>query len=115
MIGEELGFVGVACVIVAFFWLTRRIFHIGRQSIALDRIFAGLYAQGVGIWFGGQAFVNMGVNLGVLPTKGLTLPLMSYGGSAIVMNLVALAIVLRIDLENRQAHAWRAHERSTSS
>ncbi|MGD9835396.1 MAG: FtsW/RodA/SpoVE family cell cycle protein, partial [Piscinibacter sp.] len=102
VIGEELGFVGVACVIVAFFWLTRRIFHIGRQSIALDRVFAGLYAQGVGIWFGGQAFVNMGVNLGVLPTKGLTLPLMSYGGSAIVMNLVALAIVVRIDIENRQ-------------
>uniref|UniRef100_UPI003137D118 putative lipid II flippase FtsW n=1 Tax=Variovorax sp. YR752 TaxID=1884383 RepID=UPI003137D118 len=83
VIGEELGFVGVAAVIVAFFWLTRRIFHIGRQSIALDRVFAGLYAQGVGIWFGGQAFINMGVNLGVLPTKGLTLPLMSYGGSAI--------------------------------
>ena len=102
VIGEELGFVGVATVIVAFFWLTRRIFHIGRQSIALDRVFAGLYAQGVGIWFGGQAFINMGVNLGVLPTKGLTLPLMSYGGSAIVMNLVALAIVIRIDVENRQ-------------
>jgi cell division protein FtsW len=102
VIGEELGFVGVAVVIVAFFWLTRRIFHIGRQSIALDRVFAGLYAQGVGIWFGGQAFINMGVNLGVLPTKGLTLPLMSYGGSAIVMNLVALAIVIRIDVENRQ-------------
>lgn len=102
VIGEELGFVGVAAVIVAFFWLTRRIFHIGRQSIALDRVFAGLYAQGIGIWFGGQAFINMGVNLGVLPTKGLTLPLMSYGGSAIVMNLVALAIVVRIDVENRQ-------------
>jgi cell division protein FtsW len=102
VIGEELGFAGVAAVIVAFFWLTRRIFHIGRQSIALDRVFAGLYAQGVGIWFGGQAFINMGVNLGVLPTKGLTLPLMSYGGSAIVMNLVALAIVIRIDVENRQ-------------
>jgi len=102
VIGEELGFIGVACVIVAFFWLTRRIFHIGRQSIALDRVFAGLYAQGIGIWFGGQAFINMGVNLGVLPTKGLTLPLMSYGGSAIVMNLVALAIVIRIDVENRQ-------------
>jgi cell division protein FtsW len=102
VIGEELGFVGVAAVIVAFFWLTRRIFHIGRQSIALDRVFAGLYAQGVGLWFGGQAFINMGVNLGVLPTKGLTLPLMSYGGSAIVMNLIALAIVIRIDVENRQ-------------
>ena len=102
VIGEELGFVGVACVIVAFFWLARRLFHIGRQAIALDRVFAGLYAQGIGIWMGGQAFINMGVNLGVLPTKGLTLPLMSYGGSAIVMNVIALAIVLRIDIENRQ-------------
>ena len=102
VIGEELGFVGVACVIVAFFWLARRLFHIGRQAIALDRVFAGLYAQGIGIWIGGQAFINMGVNLGVLPTKGLTLPLMSFGGSAIVMNMVALAIVLRIDIENRQ-------------
>ncbi len=102
VIGEELGFVGVACVIFAFFWLSRRLFHIGRQAIALDRVFAGLFAQGIGIWVGGQAFINMGVNLGVLPTKGLTLPLMSYGGSAIVMNMVALAIVLRIDIENRQ-------------
>jgi len=101
VIGEELGFVGVACVIAAFFWLARRLFHIGRQAVALDRFFAGLYAQGIGIWMGGQAFINMGVNLGVLPTKGLTLPLMSYGGSAIVMNVVALAIVLRIDVENR--------------
>jgi cell division protein FtsW len=102
VIGEELGFVGVACVIVAFFWLARRLFHIGRQAIALERVFAGLFAQGIGIWVGGQAFINMGVNLGVLPTKGLTLPLMSYGGSAIVMNLVALAIVIRVDIENRQ-------------
>jgi len=101
VIGEELGFVGVACVIAAFFWLARRLFHIGRQAVALDRVFAGLYAQGIGIWMGGQAFINMGENLGVLPTKGLTLPLMSYGGSAIVMNVVALAIVLRIDVENR--------------
>ncbi len=102
VIGEELGFIGVACVIVAFFWLTRRIFHIGRQAIALDRIYAGLFAQGIGIWVGGQAFINMGVNLGVLPTKGLTLPLMSFGGSAILMNVVALAMVLRVDIENRQ-------------
>lgn len=102
VIGEELGFVGVMCVIVAFFWLTRRIFHIGRQAIALDRVFSGLVAQGIGIWMGGQAFINMGVNLGVLPTKGLTLPLMSYGGSAILWNCVALAIVIRVDIENRQ-------------
>jgi cell division protein FtsW len=101
VIGEELGFVGVATVIALFFWLTRRLFHIGRQAIALDRVFAGLLCQGIGIWIGFQAFINMGVNLGVLPTKGLTLPLMSYGGSAILMNLVALAIVLRVDIENR--------------
>lgn len=102
VIGEELGFVGVAVVIFAFFWLTRRIFHIGRQAVALDRVFSGLVAQGIGIWMGGQAFINMGVNLGVLPTKGLTLPLMSYGGSAILLNCIALAIVLRVDIENRQ-------------
>ena len=101
VIGEELGFAGVAAVIVAFFWLTRRIFVIGRQAIALDRVFSGLMTQGIGIWIGAQAFINMGVNLGVLPTKGLTLPLMSYGGSAILMNLFALALVLRVDLENR--------------
>jgi cell division protein FtsW len=102
VIGEELGFIVVLAVIVAFFWLTRRIFVIGRQAIALDRIFAGLMTQGIGIWFGGQSFINMGVNLGLLPTKGLTLPLLSYGGSGILMNLVALAIVLRVDQENRQ-------------
>jgi cell division protein FtsW len=101
VIGEEFGLVGVVCVIGLFLWLTRRLMHIGRQAIALDRVFAGLVAQGVGIWMGFQAFINMGVNLGALPTKGLTLPLMSYGGSAILVNLVALAVVLRIDYENR--------------
>ena len=60
-----------------------------------------LVAQGVAIWIGFQAFINMGVNLGALPTKGLTLPLMSFGGSAILMNLVALAVVLRVDYENK--------------
>jgi cell division protein FtsW len=101
VIGEELGLAGVAVVIVAFFWLTRRIVAIGRQAIALDRVFAGLMAQGIGVWMGFQSFINMGVNLGVLPTKGLTLPLMSYGGSAILINFLALAIVLRVDHENR--------------
>jgi cell division protein FtsW len=102
VIGEELGFVGVASVVLAFFWLARRVFHIGRQAVALDRVFAGLFAQGIALWLAGQAFINMGVNLGVLPTKGLTLPLMSFGGSAILMHVVALAIVLRVDIENRQ-------------
>jgi len=101
VIGEEFGLVGVLTAIGAFLWITRRIMHIGRQAIALDRVFPGLVAQGVGIWIGFQAFINMGVNLGALPTKGLTLPLMSYGGSAVLMNVVAIAVVLRIDYENR--------------
>ncbi len=102
VIGEEFGLVGVLALVLTFFWLTRRIMQIGRQAIALDQLFAGLVAQGVGLWMGFQALINIGVCLGALPTKGLTLPLMSYGGSAILMNLVALAVVLRVDHENRQ-------------
>jgi cell division protein FtsW len=101
VIGEEFGLVGVLLLIGLFIWLTRHIMHIGRQAIALDRVFSGLVAQGVAIWMAFQAFINMGVNLGALPTKGLTLPLMSFGGSAILMNLVALAVVLRVDYENK--------------
>ncbi|QTD47460.1 putative lipid II flippase FtsW [Ottowia testudinis] len=102
VIGEEFGLIGLVCVILLFFWLTRRIMHIGRQAIALDRVFSGLVAQGIGLWLGFQAFINIGVNLGALPTKGLTLPFMSYGGSAILANMVAIAIVLRVDVENRR-------------
>ena len=102
VIGEEFGLIGLVCVIFLFLWLTRRIMYIGRQAIALDRVFSGLVAQGIGLWLGFQAFINIGVNLGALPTKGLTLPFMSYGGSAIMANMVAIAIVLRIDMENRQ-------------
>jgi cell division protein FtsW len=101
VIGEELGFVGVLVVVLMFYWLVKRSFEIGRQAIALDLTFAGLTAKGVGIWLGVQAFINMGVNLGLLPTKGLTLPLMSYGGSGVLINCVGLAILLRIDFENR--------------
>ena len=102
VIGEEFGLLGVGVLIFTFFWLTRRMMQIGRQAILLDQLFAGLVAQGVGLWIGFQALINFGVCLGALPTKGLTLPFMSYGGSAILMNLVALALVLRVDHENRQ-------------
>jgi cell division protein FtsW len=101
VIGEELGFVGVLAVVAMFYWIIKRSFEIGRQAIAIDLTFAGLTAKGIGIWIGVQTFVNMGVNLGLLPTKGLTLPLMSYGGSGILINCVGLAILLRIDYENR--------------
>ena len=101
VIGEELGFAGVMLMIILFAVVVQRCFEIGRQAIAMERVFSGLVAQGVGIWFGVQAFINIGVCLGLLPTKGLTLPLVSYGGSGIVMNLCALALVARVDLENR--------------
>ena len=101
VIGEELGLVGVLVVTYMFYWLVRRAFDIGRQAIVLDFTFAGLAAKGIGIWLGVQTFINMGVNLGLLPTKGLTLPLMSYGGSGVVINCIGLAILLRIDYENR--------------
>ncbi len=101
VIAEELGFVGVAVVIALFALLVQRAFIIGRQALVLGRVYSGLVAQGVGIWMGVQSFINMGVNMGMLPTKGLTLPLMSFGGSGIVANCVALAILMRIDWENR--------------
>ncbi|MDB5746013.1 MAG: ftsW [Massilia sp.] len=101
VIGEELGLIGVLITLAMFYWLVKRAFDIGRQAIALDQFFAGLAAKGIGIWIGVQTFINMGVNLGLLPTKGLTLPLMSYGGSGVLINCVGLAILLRIDYENR--------------
>jgi cell division protein FtsW len=101
VIAEELGLVAVLALVVAFYWLTRRAFEIGRQAVALERTFAGLVAQGVGIWLGVQSFINIGVASGLLPTKGLTLPLVSYGGSAMLSTVVAIALLLRVDFENR--------------
>ncbi|MBV8467361.1 MAG: putative lipid II flippase FtsW [Burkholderiales bacterium] len=102
IIAEEFGFVGVALVVLLFAWLIYRAFAIGRQAAKLERYYAALVAQGIGIWLGVQSIINMGVNMGVLPTKGLTLPLLSFGGSGILANLVALAVLLRVDWENRQ-------------
>ena len=101
VIGEELGLAGVLLVTALFYWIVRRSFDIGRQAIAAEKFFAGLVAKGIGIWIGVQVLINMGVNVGLLPTKGLTLPLMSYGGSGIAINCIGLAVLLRIDYENR--------------
>jgi len=102
VIAEELGFVGVLTVVAGFAIIVHRAFAIGREAIKLERYYAGLVAQGIGLWLGVQSFLNMGVNMGLLPTKGLTLPLMSFGGSGIVANCIALAILLRVDWEVRQ-------------
>jgi cell division protein FtsW len=102
VIAEELGFIGVATVIALFAWIAWRAFAIGAQSARLERGFQALVAQGVGLWISAQAVINMGVNMGVLPTKGLTLPMLSFGGSAVLANCLALALLLRVDYENRR-------------
>ena len=102
VIAEELGFVGVAAIIAAFAWIVTRAFVIGRRAVLHERYFSALVAQGIGLWIGVQAIINIGVNTGMLPTKGLTLPLVSFGGSALTATCCALAILLRVDWENRQ-------------
>lgn len=102
VIAEELGFIGVCVIILLFAGLIIRAFAIGRQAAYLDNQFSSLLAQGIAIWLGVQAMINIGVNMGMLPTKGLTLPFLSFGGSGVVVNCVAVAILLRIDWENRR-------------
>ena len=102
VIAEELGFAGVAAILLAFIWIVTRAFVIGRRAASLERHFSALVAQGIGLWIGVQAIINAGVNTGMLPTKGLTLPLASFGGSALLATCCALAVLLRIDWENRQ-------------
>jgi len=102
VIAEELGFVAVLAIVLAFTWIVMRAFAIGRRAAMLERHFAALVANGIGLWIGVQAIINIGVNTGMLPTKGLTLPLLSFGGSAITATCCAIAILLRVDWENRQ-------------
>lgn len=102
VIAEELGFAGVATVVGLFTWVVLRAFGMAKEAIENERYFAALLAQGIGVWIGVQGIINMGVNMGLLPTKGLTLPLLSFGGSGILANCIAMAILLRIDFENRR-------------
>lgn len=101
IVGEELGFAGVMLILVLLFWLVKRAIEIGRTAIHLEHIFSGLVGEGIGIWIGVQTFINVGVASGLLPTKGLTLPFISFGGSAIMAVTAAVAILLRVDYENK--------------
>jgi cell division protein FtsW len=102
MMGEEIGFVGVTLVILAFAFIVRRAIEIGRTAMSQERLFAGLVAQGIGVWLGLQTLIHVGVNTGLLPTKGLTLPFISHGGSSMLAVCIAMGTLLRIDAENRQ-------------
>ncbi|XXG93590.1 putative lipid II flippase FtsW [Neisseria sp. Ec49-e6-T10] len=102
VVAEEFGFVGMLALIMVYVWIVWRAFSIGMRAKSLEQYFSAAVAKGIGVWIGIQSFFNIGVNLGLLPTKGLTLPLMSYGGSAVIVTLVGVALLLRIDWENRR-------------
>jgi cell division protein FtsW len=112
VVGEELGFVGVVAVILLFAALVWRTFAIAKAAEASGQCFSAYIAYGLGIWFGFQAFVNMGVNMGVLPTKGLTLPLMSYGGGSMMIMCCAMALLFRVHSETVELKASTPKERS---
>ena len=101
ILAEELGLVGALSILVLFSIFIWRALAIGRAAELAGQVFGAQIAYGIGIWIGLQACVNMGVNMGVLPTKGLTLPLMSYGGSSLLLTCLAIALLFRVDLETR--------------
>ena len=101
VLSEELGLAGILVVIALFMTLVWRAFLIGQRAERLDLEFSAWLAYGIGLWLDIQALFNIGVNMGVLPTKGLTLPLISYGGSSVVVMCMTLAVLLRIDVETR--------------
>lgn len=103
IIGEEFGFLGLCLLVAAYGWLVWRAFAIGKRARELELMFGSFVAQGIGIWIGIQSFFNIGVNTGLLPTKGLTLPFMSYGGSSVVIMMVCVGLLLRVDYDNRRA------------
>ena len=101
ILAEELGFVGVLGVLGLILWMVIKALHIGNHALERGRAFDGFLAYSIGIWFSFQTAVNIGASAGVLPTKGLTLPLVSYGGSSLIIMAAAVAILLRIDFELR--------------
>jgi cell division protein FtsW len=112
VIGEELGLLGTLLVMSLFAFVCWRAFRIGARAESLKQRFSSFVAYGLGLWLALQAFVNIGVNVGLLPTKGLTLPLMSYGGNSIIVACMVIAVLLRIDFENRRLATASGGDRS---
>jgi len=101
IIGEELGYIGCFLILLTIFIISFRAMHIGQKSLEKKQLFSGFLACSIGLWFSFQTLINIGAVTGILPTKGLTLPLISYGGSSLIINLIAICILLRIDFESR--------------
>lgn len=111
VVGEEFGLMGTLAVLFLFAYIVWRAFSIGAEAERLGLRFAAYMAQGFGLWLGIQSFINIGVNIGLLPTKGLTLPFMSYGGNSIIVACMVIAILVRIDYENRHQDSSQKKER----
>ncbi len=114
VIAEELGFAGVCVVVALYALLVGRALYLGLQCVEMRRHFSGYIAFGVALWIGMQTFVSIGVNLGMLPTKGLTLPLVSSGGSSVMMTCVAISLLLRVSYELDRAERQRAVRRESA-
>lgn len=115
VIAEELGFVGVCLIISLYALLVGRAFWLGMRCVEMKRHFSGYIAFGIGLWISLQSFVSVGVNLGILPTKGLTLPLISAGGSSVLMTCVAMGLLLRVSYELNRAERQVALVRSDAA
>ncbi|MES9817198.1 MAG: putative lipid II flippase FtsW [Candidatus Thiodiazotropha sp.] len=115
VVGEEFGLLGTVGVIFLFAFITWRAFQIGVKAEQAGQRFSSYTAYGLGLWIGMQAFINIGVNVGLLPTKGLTLPFMSYGGNSIIVACMMIAMLLRIDFESRQKGGKSKHRRRSWS
>ncbi|PWC15708.1 cell division protein FtsW [Brenneria roseae subsp. americana] len=105
ILGEELGYIGVVLALLMIFFVAFRAMSIGRRALEIDQRFSGFLACSIGIWFSFQTLVNVGAAAGMLPTKGLTLPLISYGGSSLLIMSTAIVLLLRIDFETRLTKA----------
>lgn len=111
VLGEEFGFIGVLFLLLLLVALTFRVLKISRESLLLERRFNGFFTFGIGVWIFVQGFVNLGAACGLIPTKGLTFPLISYGGSSLVIMSIAIAAVVRIDYENRLARLGHTYSK----
>jgi len=112
---EEFGLVGSLAVIGLYLALTWRALMVARRAAKREQLFGAYLAFGIGIWIGLQAFINMGVNMGVLPTKGLTLPLMSYGGSSLIVSCAAIGLLMRVDRETRESGKWKSDAKEAAA